>query len=274
MKICPNCNNQLEDNAAFCDKCGAKLVVQQAYSQPQSNYAGQPYQNYNPNQQANGYQAPMQTNQPPKKKTGMIIGIVAACLIVLAIIGALAQDAFQKEGYGSGNTGNDAEYNFNIGNDSSDSSSSESTTSNSEYDDILAEAYIVHFNSFFGMDSESFVSKLDSGNIYCADYGYKNDVVLQMIETLYIPVSGMDDAAKTELENTARTEFAKFESIPCCTVEYKMSSNYLKVVVTYNDLDKEENYSALYDAGITDSNTPISMSASEEGMLADGAIKK
>ena len=271
MKTCPNCNNQLEDSAVFCDRCGSKLTVQQPnYQQP--NYTSQqPNYSY---QQPSTYQSAMQNNPPKKKKTGMIIGIVAGCLVVLAIIGSVAEKAFQNEGHGSGNDGGDTGYNFTIGNDNSNDNSSKESTSNPEYDNILAEAYIVHFNSFFNMDSANFVSKLDNGNIYCADYGYKNDVVLQLVETLYIPVDGMDDAAKTELENTAKTEFAKFEAISCCTVDYKTSNNYLTVTVKYDDLDKKENYSALYNAGITDSNTQISMSASEKNMLADGAIKK
>lgn len=265
MKICPNCNNQLNDNAAFCDRCGTKIAVQQVYNQPQ---------NYNPNQQSNGYQAPMQSNHPQKKKSGKRIGIVFACIFILAIIGAVAQDTLQKESYSSGNVGTDSGYNFNIQNDSSGNNSSEVKTSNPEYDRILTEAHIVHFNSFFNMDTENFVTKLENGNIYCADYGYKDDLVLQMTETLYIPVSGADEAAKTELKNTAKKEFAKFENISCCTVEYKMSANYLTVKVDYKDLDKKENFSALYYAGVTDANTQISMAACERIKLSEGAIKK
>lgn len=265
MKICPNCNNQLNDNTIFCDRCGTKLAAGKVYIQPQ---------NYNPNQQTNGYQAPMQSNYTPKKKTGKHIGIVFACILILAIIGAVAQDTLQKESQNSGNVEQNTGYNFNIQNDSSGNNSSEVKTSNPEYDRILTEAHIVHFNSFFNMDTANFVSKLENGNVYCADYGYKNDLVLQMTETLYIPVSGADEAEKTELENTAKREFAKIENISCCTVEYKMSDNYLTVTAKYNNLDQQENYSALYYAGIIDANTQISMAACERIKLSEGAIKK
>lgn len=34
MKTCPNCNNQLEDNAAFCNYCGYNFFVQQPGDRP------------------------------------------------------------------------------------------------------------------------------------------------------------------------------------------------------------------------------------------------
>lgn len=93
MKVCSKCGNVIEDNAMFCGKCGNRLEVQSQ----QSQYT------YVPNQPQ--YQpTPMQ--QPPKKKnTGLIIGIVAAVVIVLAAIGSIAEKVFQKQGYGqpSGN---------------------------------------------------------------------------------------------------------------------------------------------------------------------------
>ncbi|MBE6552632.1 MAG: zinc-ribbon domain-containing protein [Ruminococcaceae bacterium] len=33
MKICPNCNNQLEDNAAFCNNCGFSFNAKQQSAQ-------------------------------------------------------------------------------------------------------------------------------------------------------------------------------------------------------------------------------------------------
>ena len=38
MKICPACNNQTDDNAAFCGKCGTAFAAQQAAPQ-QATYA-------------------------------------------------------------------------------------------------------------------------------------------------------------------------------------------------------------------------------------------
>lgn len=143
MKVCPNCNNTVEDGAIFCDKCGTRFAVQNTaqvnYTQQpnnQVNYAQQQY-NYAANQPQ--YQQPMQQQptQPKKKNTGLIIGIIAAVLIVLAIIGSVAQKVFQDQGYGDGGNDYTLSYNFST-NDSSSNHDTNSTTDNNVSD---AKAY-------------------------------------------------------------------------------------------------------------------------------------
>ena len=137
MKVCPNCNNAVEDSAIFCDKCGTRFAVQnnnpvnypqQPVNQP--NYVQQPQYNYGANQPQ--FQNAPQT-PPKKKKTGMIIGIIAAVLIVLAIIGSVAEKAFQDQGYGDGGNDYTPSYNFST-NDSSINENTNSTTDNNVSD--------------------------------------------------------------------------------------------------------------------------------------------
>lgn len=91
MILCPNCHTQLQEGAAFCHNCGTQLV-QQNYA-PQQSYQQHQYQQP-PYPQ---YQQPV----PPKKKNkGLVIGIIAGVLVVLAIIGSVAEKAFQSMGYG------------------------------------------------------------------------------------------------------------------------------------------------------------------------------
>lgn len=63
MKICPNCNNPMEDNAVFCQNCGAKT---QAPPQPQQS--AQPQQ---PNFQQPNYQQPNFQQVPPQQYAPM-----------------------------------------------------------------------------------------------------------------------------------------------------------------------------------------------------------
>lgn len=113
MKVCPNCNNTVEDNVSVCNRCGTFLAAQNA---PGNN------PQYNQTQ----YQPAPQT--PPKKKnTGKIIGIVAVVLIVLAIIGSVAQKAFQDQGYGDSGNNNDTPA-FNA--------DSDNTTTNNNFSDV------------------------------------------------------------------------------------------------------------------------------------------
>ncbi len=68
--VCQNCGTQLPDGTPACPTCGAQLMAQQPYMDPN---------------QALFNQAPVAT--PVKKNnTGMIIGIVAAIVAVIAIV--------------------------------------------------------------------------------------------------------------------------------------------------------------------------------------------
>lgn len=83
MKTCPRCGNVLEDDAAFCDKCGTRL-------EEQNNTQQQFYSGYNQQQ--------YQPYEPPKKKNvGLMIGIIAAFLILLAAIGILAVKFYKMQ---------------------------------------------------------------------------------------------------------------------------------------------------------------------------------
>ena len=123
-KQCKACGSNVPADARFCQACGGAEFItndiptnQPAYNQSQYNH--QPPVNQT-------WQPPVPQNQPKKKKTGLIIGIVAAVLIVLAVIGMVAEKAFQDQGYGD-NTGNNGDYSYNIGgtNGNTDNSSSE-----------------------------------------------------------------------------------------------------------------------------------------------------
>lgn len=137
MKLCPNCNNTIEDSSVFCDKCGMRFAVQNnnpvnyaQQPQNQQNYSQQPQYNYGADQPQ--YQNTAPQTPPKKKKTGLIIGIVAAVLIVLAIIGSVAQKAFQNQGYGDVNNGNDStpSYDFSIDEPSINDNTDSTTESN------------------------------------------------------------------------------------------------------------------------------------------------
>ena len=139
MKVCPNCSNTVEDSAVFCDKCGTRFAVQNNnpvnYTQQptnQPNYVQQPQ--YNNGAVQPQYQNVTPQTPPKKKNTGMIIGIVAAVLVVLAIIGSIAQKAFQDQGYGDGGGNNSTpSYNFGVGDSSEDD---DDLTSNNDVSDV------------------------------------------------------------------------------------------------------------------------------------------
>ena len=123
-KQCKACGANVPADARFCQVCGGAEFITNNVPTNQPAYNQNQYNQQPPINQI--WQPPVPQNQPKKKKTGLIIGIVAAVLIVLAVIGMVAEKAFQDQGYGD-NTGNNGDYNYNIGesNGTTDNTSSE-----------------------------------------------------------------------------------------------------------------------------------------------------
>lgn len=108
--FCPNCGNQIDEGTVFCGNCGFRLdaghdtLVEQTppqlHNQPTQQYNTGPQQQYvQPEQQYIPYSQPEgQTNQqypqynaqPPKKKTGLIIGLTVGGAVVIATIVIIA----------------------------------------------------------------------------------------------------------------------------------------------------------------------------------------
>ena len=105
--------------------------------------------------------------------------------------------------------------------------------------------------------------------------GYKLEMPKNKFDIMSLKIVGFNtDAQKAELESTMKTQFAAVEALNCCTVTYKMGTNHLTITCTYADVDQAENYTELYNAGLLQTNTFISMSATEESLLNQGFVKK
>lgn len=303
--FCTKCGNQIPDNTKFCTFCGAPQNAEPAapatpvapaeptapapqfqqpapqFQQPEPQFQ-QPAPQYQ--QPAPQYQPVPQYQQPaPKKKSGAgkVVAIVIICVLVLSVVisGIVSgvNNAVEKSGMG---TSKDSEINSDIfGSDDSDDVPSNNTppttTVNPAYDAVFEGTGIVHFQTFFGMDTASFARKEANGMISCSDYGYKDDVVYKIVETVYCPVSQYTEEQKTILQNSMKTQFATYENLNCCTVEMKMGTNYLTLTCTYTDVNTKEACDELYNAGIMKIKADrVSMQMTESGLLAKGSVKK
>lgn len=93
-KYCQNCGNLVDDNAAFCTKCGAAIQKEENNTYNNYNSYNNGYNNYNNGynngynnyyNNSNGYQQPMQNTSTPK--TALVLGILG---IVFSFFFALA----------------------------------------------------------------------------------------------------------------------------------------------------------------------------------------
>ncbi|WP_405380499.1 zinc-ribbon domain-containing protein [Phascolarctobacterium sp.] len=248
---CNHCGAPQPDGSKFCSNCGEKLAADQAAAkqQPQSKSA--------PNTQ--------QAAKTEKKKGKLPVWGIALIALAAFLLGQFVIAPAMSPNSDAGD---------HSGSQSTQSQNGGNTDANPAYEAIFNDTYIVHFQTFFNMEMESFALKQEDGIICCADYGYEDDVVKQWVETMYIPVSEYTDTQKTELENTMKTQFATVEALNCCSVTYKMSTNYFTITCTYYDVDKPENYGELYNAGVLPVNTFISMSATGDTLVNQGFVKK
>ena len=259
--FCSHCGSQLPDNTKFCSNCGAPvLATNNPAPQPQQPVNQQPRQtvNQSPNQQ------PQQPQQTPKKKSNffliLIIALGAFLLGKFVLAPAMTSDPTpgdQRE------TTRQTEDN-----------SVQLPVANPAYDDVFEDTYIIHFQPFFGVDTASFAMKMEDGTICCADYGYDGDMVKQWVETVYLPVSDYSDEQKAQVESAMQAEFAAMDALSCCSVTYHMGASYFTITCSYTDVDQAANCTELYNAGVLDTDTFISMEATETSLLSQGFVKK
>lgn len=145
---------------------------------------------------------------------------------------------------------------------------------NPDYEAVFENTGIVHRNPITGMNTMSFAYKDDEGNVYCEDYGYEGDLVKKDVATIYTSLEGMTDDEKSEAKDMMEMMMSEFDEIECLSVKIELGDKYLVVVMEASDVDKPENYSALFEAGIIEENASISMSDEEQKCLDEGFVKK
>ena len=246
IMFCPKCGKELSGDSKFCPQCGA----------PHSAEGSAP-----------------KSKKAPKKGKLLLPLAICLCAFLLgkfAIAPMLAgpgdDDGQPSESYQESDNRQDR-------NETTDNSSQEQNSGSTAYDAIFADTYIVRFQDFFMMETANFAMESE-GIIYCADYGYQDDVVKTWVETMYIPVSEYTDSEKTELEANMKAQFTAVEALSCCTASYDMGLNYFTISFTYADVDQEAVCTELYQAGLLTENTFISMAATEETLLSQGFVKK
>lgn len=254
--FCSSCGKQIPDNTKFCSHCGAQQQIA-AEADPAPKTAMD--------------QFAAQTQEPkkaPKKKANTFVVLaVVLCAFLLGKF-VIAPSMVSDSDKNTGNQGGQSQQMTN------NNGGSSANAANAAYEAVFDGTNIVHFQNFFNMENANYALKLDNGTVCCSDYGYKDNVVKQWVETMYVPVSGYTDTQKTELENSMKTQFATVDALNCCAVTYKMSTNYFTITCTYSNVDQASNYAELYNAGILETKTFVSMSATETTLLGQGFVKK
>ncbi|MDD4414372.1 MAG: zinc ribbon domain-containing protein [Oscillospiraceae bacterium] len=89
MKICANCNNQVEDNAAFCSNCGAQFTVNQQppYNPQQVNYQMPPQPNNIPTYDPYDHTAEFDAQDISENKViSMLVYLMSIPGVIIALL--------------------------------------------------------------------------------------------------------------------------------------------------------------------------------------------
>ena len=150
---------------------------------------------------------------------------------------------------------------------------------NPAYEAIFTDNYIIDSPALFlGMDSAAFASIDEDNWIEKMEYGYKNDVVKEMIDTIYCPIDPeLSEEMKAQLETSLREAYTEYSDLSFCTTSVEMGNSYCIIKLHFTNLDNADNVMALQNLGMVTGDEDeglISMKVTEQGMLESGFIKK
>ena len=253
--FCSKCGKELNDDAKFCDACGTQIGVSEVKEVPKKS-----------------------------KKTGLIIAIVAIVLVFiiggLALIGWLAESYLQKLDIDNYDVFEDVEIDLDEitdVEDTEDTSADVTQGSNASYEEVFSSRNIIDSPAVFMMlDSASFVTASEDGMVEKLEFGYEDDIVKEMVNTVYYPITGLSAEDVDLLDSSMRTAFSAYEEDGFCSVSYNTLSDYLVITINFTSLDNADNVQKLAELGmLTGSDvTVISMSETETGLLSSGYLKK
>ena len=146
------------------------------------------------------------------------------------------------------------------------------------YEDIFAANNIVDTPALFiGMDSMSFAAAIE-GMVQKIELGYKDDIVCEMVQVIYVDITGASEDEKAFLDTSMQEAMSVYTDMECCSNNsFNMTENYYIVSLTFSGLDNADTVKELADLGMieTDSATGhCSISVAEANLTDNGYLKK
>lgn len=264
--FCGNCGKQLPEGARFCGSCGAK-VLDTPVAQPASAPKAAP-------------------QKPAKKKTPLLVRLLIFAVVygVCYFLGGGIARTFMDEPKATSIPGiiiytpapaavtyappatiniKAPELNINL--------------PAASYSQVFSDNHItVTPASFPKMDYSAFVREGEEGIIEHFEIGAKNDKVIRLVETLYVPAHGMSAAEKEEGAKMMlqRLDTGKLKFV---STSYNTKGDYVSITLSIKDLDKKGNVQSLAKLGllqVSSGATSLSKSQTESNLLKTGYLKK
>ena len=274
--FCNNCGKELENGAKFCNNCGAQQQIsntvepQPAFQESTATPVSQPVESAQSTvpyaQPANNQQnSPQYSNSVPynpnanlvppvkakKSSTGCIIGIIIAAVVGVIIIAGIIIVALISYNTVKGDTDETAigitfeteamEEDFDV-----DIDININDSPNPEYTEIFSSNNIVDSpTAFIGLDVRTFASVDDEGIIEKMEFAHDGDVIKELVDTIYYPVSDYSDTVVDSIDKAMKEAFSNADKLDCCTVEYKITDDYYITTIHSTELNNVANLASL-----------------------------
>lgn len=263
--FCPNCGNQLAENARFCANCGAPV-----------NQAAQPADTRQP---VYGYQYQAPSAEPKKpakaKKNGKKVGAS-----ILGFLAAVAVYAVVRLAVGAVVGG--VEEAVDTVQENREDAIAAQATPNPNYEAIFADNYIVtmgELSDYMGLyDYDSYAKEDEDGWIFRYEFAYDDDeVIVAMADTVFAPVEGYTEEEIESLAQSLYDNYADVDALDFCSVTTEVVGDYVKMVIRQEGMNLHSNVRALAENGyliVDDPSLLLDMVSTGESLIADGYEKE
>jgi len=153
---------------------------------------------------------------------------------------------------------------------------------NPAFGKIFTDNGIFHMtNIFFMMDSDAYAIQTPDF-IECMEFGYKDDMVLSYVNTVYLPVYGYSSADLATVDSNLRNAYAAVDAMEHIAITFDDVSSgakdFYKLVVTVDGLDDPQVLRSVVETGLlaltSDNYTYLSMAQTDIGLQANGYVKR
>lgn len=296
---CPNCGSELAEGAKFCGNCGKAVNSAPAEQKPvdMNEIFGEYFSpagntGTTQNTRSTNPEAPAKPKKKKKKGAGLLgilVTVVVVVVVRLLVSGVFmgldkgieaAEDAIERkkqEELDETLAAAESEEELQAALEAMDAEAN--GEANPEYLDVFERNGLAATSSvvvYVGVNERSFVTEDEDGWIYRYEFGYDDDIVEIMVDTIYIPLANYSPEEYDALEANYRDYFADVDALDCCSLDIISTEDYMIITIVQEDMDDEANIDALEATGYmtTTGTGKLSMSAMGESLLEEGYIEK
>lgn len=258
--FCEKCGKEIADNVKFCPSCG--------------NDRSMTYHNFTSGNSSNTVvenRNDASKEKSKKKKNNVLIVLFA--VVACGLFGRFVIAPAMLSGSDEKNFSTEPSNQFQF----EEIPDNAVSLLNPEYSEIFADNGIADLDTTFrGLESDAYVIQTTEGAVEKIEFGYEDDIVQEMVSTMYFPISNLSEEEIKDFETELKSYCSPLEKLGFCKVTHTRMNKFYCITVAVKGLDETENVEALAETEFFSnmSGLIISMELTEEELLDEGYVKK